>query len=433
MGWNKQWPNKIQMENWNMRRLILLLCFLLSSGSILAQSFKGKSKERISVEKFILAPFTEVISKDSMKTVIFIEIPFSSLQFVKKGSEYVSYYQASISMKVDKGMNIFNKVWLDSMVVKNYEDTRSKYKNSKHFISQNIKIGNNYTVIAELQDLDTRKKGIQTKQIKTKNFKKIPNILPPLFLMDLKGEWGFASDKIPTKGYRVREIGNGITLKISGLIKSKVFSLGVLLNTKESIDSVFYSDGIDGSTGYFNQSIFIPSEKLKNIRNNFNIFVKQDGKLIEENVTFSIYKSGFSNSIRDIDVALNQMKYMLDNDQSSLLKSKKKLEREMFFNQIWKERDPTPLTEYNELMEEYFNRVNYTIEHFSGWEAGWETDRGMVYILFGAPDEINRYNSNNNLNKARQVWVYRKIGKEFSFIDQNGFGDYRLDSPFSLF
>ena len=251
--------------------------------------------------------------------------------------------------------------------------------------------------------------------------------------MDLKGEWGFASDKIPTKGYRVREIGNGITLKISGLIKSKVFSLGVLLNTKESIDSVFYSDGIDGSTGYFNQSIFIPSEKLKNIRNNFNIFVKQDGKLIEENVTFSIYKSGFSNSIRDIDAALNQMKYMLDNDQSSLLKSKKKLEREMFFNQIWKERDPTPLTEYNELMEEYFNRVNYTIEHFSGWEAGWETDRGMVYILFGAPDEINRYNSNNNLNKARQVWVYRKIGKEFSFIDQNGFGDYRLDSPFSLF
>ena len=103
-----------------MKRLILLLCFLLSSGSIWSQSFKGKSKEKISVEKFILAPFTEIISKDSMKSVLFLEIPFSSLQFVKKGSEYVSYYQASISMKIDKGKNIFNKVWLDSMVVKNY-------------------------------------------------------------------------------------------------------------------------------------------------------------------------------------------------------------------------------------------------------------------------------------------------------------------------
>ena len=336
-------------------------------------------------------------------------------------------------MKVDKGMNLFNKVWLDSMVVKNYEDTRSKYKNSKHFISHNIKIGNDYSVIAELQDLDTRKKGIQKKQIKTKNLKKIPNILPPIFLMDLKGEWGFTPNKIPTKGYRVREIDNGITLKISGLIKSEVFSLGVLLERKESIDSVFYLDDIDGSVGYFNQSVYISSEKLKNIRNNFNIFVEQDGKIIKENVMFSIYKSGFSNSIKDIDVALNQMKYMLDSDQSSLLKSKNKLERELFFNEVWKAKDPTPSTEYNELMEEYFNRVNYTIEHFDGWEAGWETDRGMVYILFGAPNEINRYNSSNNLSKTRQVWVYRKIGKEFSFIDQNGFGDYRLESPFSLF
>ena len=251
--------------------------------------------------------------------------------------------------------------------------------------------------------------------------------------MDLKGEWGFGKDKIPTIGYRVREIGNGVTLKISGLINSESYALGVLLDDEDLIDSVFYAEDIDGSGGYFNQSIFIPSEKFKNIKNNFNIFLKQGGKLIEQNVSFSIYRAGLSNSIRDIDVALKQMKYMLDNNQSLLLKSKNKSEREIFFNQIWKAKDPTPLTEYNELMEEYFNRVNYTIEHFDGWEAGWETDRGMVYVLFGAPDEIDRFNSNNNLNKTKQVWIYRKIGKEFSFTDQNGFGDFRLDSPFSLF
>jgi len=421
------------MENWNLKRLILLLCFLFSSGSIWSQSFKGKSKEKISVEKFILAPFTEIISKDSMKSVLFLEIPFSSLQFVKKGSEYVSYYQASISMKIDKGKNIFNKVWLDSMVVKNYEDTRSKYKNSKHFISQNIKIGNDYSVIAELQDLDTRKKGIKVKKIKTKNFKKTPNIISPLFLMELKGEWGFSSNKIPTKGFRVREIGDGITLKISGLIKNESYTLAVILDADELVDTLFFSEKTDGFDEYFNQSIFIPSEKLNNIKNNFNIILKQGKNVIEENVNFSIYKAGFSSSIKDIDIALNQMKYMLDNNQLLLIRSYNKAEKENFFNQTWKAKDPTPSTEYNELMEEYFNRVSYTIEHFDGWEAGWKTDRGMVYILFGAPDEINSFNSNNNLNKIRQVWVYRKIGKEFSFIDQNGFGDYRLDSPFSLF
>ena len=34
-------------------------------------------------------------------------------------------------------------------------------------------------------------------------------------------------------------------------------------------------------------------------------------------------------------------------------------------------------------------------------------------------------------NGVRGVVV--KLGKEFSFTDQNGFGDFRLDSPFSLF
>jgi GWxTD domain-containing protein len=251
--------------------------------------------------------------------------------------------------------------------------------------------------------------------------------------MELKGEWGFSSDKIPTKGFRVREIGDGITLKISGLIKNESYTLAVILDADELVDTLFFSEKIDGFDEYFNQSIFIPSEKLNNIKNNFNIILKQGKNVIEENVNFSIYKAGFSSSIKDIDIALNQMKYMLDNNQLLLIRSYNKAEKENFFNQTWKAKDPTPSTEYNELMEEYFNRVSYTIEHFDGWEAGWKTDRGMVYILFGAPDEINSFNSNNNLNKIRQVWVYRKIGKEFSFIDQNGFGDYRLDSPFSLF
>jgi hypothetical protein len=34
------------------------------------------------------------------------------------------------------------------------------------------------------------------------------------------------------------------------------------------------------------------------------------------------------------------------------------------------------------------------------------------------------------MNKTRQIWYYQKIAKEFSFIDQNGFGDYRLENQF---
>ena len=30
------------------------------------------------------------------------------------------------------------------------------------------------------------------------------------------------------------------------------------------------------------------------------------------------------------------------------------------------------------------------------WKEGWETDFGMIYILFGPPDEIQRSNVNSN-------------------------------------
>ena len=81
-------------------------------------------------------------------------------------------------------------------------------------------------------------------------------------------------------------------------------------------------------------------------------------------------------------------------------------------------------------MEEYFQRVEYVNEHFSGWQPGWETDRGMIYILFGPPDEIQRTNPSAGNSTIYQIWNYLKVSKQFVFRDQNGFGDYRLDTPF---
>ena len=81
-------------------------------------------------------------------------------------------------------------------------------------------------------------------------------------------------------------------------------------------------------------------------------------------------------------------------------------------------------------MEEYYGRVWYANEHFDAWQPGWETDRGMIYILFGPPDEIQRTNPSTSNASLFQVWSYYKISKQFVFKDQNGFGDYHLDTPF---
>ncbi len=64
-------------------------------------------------------------------------------------------------------------------------------------------------------------------------------------------------------------------------------------------------------------------------------------------------------------------------------------ERDQFIEAFWQRRDPTPDTEENEFKEEHYRRIEYANEHYAAGIAGWRTDRGRIYIMYGAPDEIS--------------------------------------------
>ncbi len=36
----------------------------------------------------------------------------------------------------------------------------------------------------------------------------------------------------------------------------------------------------------------------------------------------------------------------------------------------------------------------------------------------------------NNSRNANQTWHYYRINRNFTFYDENGFGDYRLSTPY---
>ena len=73
-----------------------------------------------------------------------------------------------------------------------------------------------------------------------------------------------------------------------------------------------------------------------------------------------------------------------------------------------------------QLVRIYYNRVYYANIFFSTWKEGWRTDRGMIYIIYGPPDNLTK-------SVKREVWSYGKDndpGKiSFTFV--------RVDSPFS--
>ena len=71
-----------------------------------------------------------------------------------------------------------------------------------------------------------------------------------------------------------------------------------------------------------------------------------------------------------------------------------------------------------------------TNEHFAAvGSPGWKSDMGMIYILFGPPDDTQRSFSRGSRD-AYETWYYYSINRNFSFEDDNGFGDYKLTTPY---
>jgi len=99
-----------------------------------------------------------------------------------------------------------------------------------------------------------------------------------------------------------------------------------------------------------------------------------------------------------------------------------------FMKKFWLKRDNNPQTVRNEFRQEYLARLSYVNDHFSAAsKAGWKSDRGRVFLIYGRPNEIEAYPSSAE-NKAYQIWYYYDIqgGVEFIFVDIRGFGDYQL-------
>jgi GWxTD domain-containing protein len=54
------------------------------------------------------------------------------------------------------------------------------------------------------------------------------------------------------------------------------------------------------------------------------------------------------------------------------------------------------------LIRNYYQRVRQANYHFTGYKEGWKTDQGMIFILFGPPDEVYR-------DEEKEEWVYQKV------------------------
>lgn len=145
--------------------------------------------------------------------------------------------------------------------------------------------------------------------------------------------------------------------------------------------------------------------------------------------SFIVRWRGLPLGLKNLDVAIEQLRYIAKEGELSKIEDAPTLEeKQNLFLEFWKKRDPNPNTPRNERMEQYYARVEYANKHFSHFMEGWRTDMGMVYIMFGPPSNVERHPFDID-SKPYEVWAYYELNYQFVFVDQTGFGDYRLITP----
>lgn len=101
--------------------------------------------------------------------------------------------------------------------------------------------------------------------------------------------------------------------------------------------------------------------------------------------------------------------------------------KEFMYN-FWKARDENPSDNRNDAIAIYLNRIEVSNQRFTALgKQGWKTDRGRVYLVYGEPDEIERF-PNQIESRPYEIWRYDTIegGVIFIFADLTGFSDYQL-------
>ena len=133
-------------------------------------------------------------------------------------------------------------------------------------------------------------------------------------------------------------------------------------------------------------------------------------------------------AITSFDDMLSYLRYFALPEQLQPLRSAAPEDRGRAWIAFLKATDPDPTTPEHEGLRDYFIRIEQANQRFhEDAGPGWLTDRGRVFITLGDPDQIYDQGQNDIAQRGRvQIWEYTQYRAQLVFVDQSGFGRYRM-------
>ncbi len=417
-----------------MKKIIFLLFFISLTFPLFAQV--ELSNDNIKTEK---RPryYQDFLNFESDKPGksrldIFIQVPYSEIQFIRNGNGFVSNYFVTISVyDEDKETLIQEKTWNEKIEAKNFDQTTSK-NNFNLSLRSFYLTPNKYFIKTSVEDRDSKKEYTAENLFTVKNFDK-PFTVSDIMLIAKRTEEESTNKIIPNVSRNVSAQMNGINIFYEVYSDADTtVNIDYVITDKDN--KVIFTDNESGkeiSKGR-NQIFHTLADtnlSLGNYLLTLKITDNENNKITAVSKSFNSRWEGVPSSITDLDLAISQLVYIASTGELDFIKDgKDQKEKTKRYLEFWKKKDPTPNTDDNPVFEEYYRRISYANERFTHYVAGWKTDRGMVYILLGPPNNVERHPYDMG-SKPYEIWEYYNLNKSFVFLDQTGFGDYRLITP----
>jgi len=368
---------------------------------------------------------------------LYTRLSYSKLSFVKRDSLFYAVYEINAAFIDRNGRLAHEEHFVDTLCTTNYQSTIAKDFFHSNSFTFTLPPGT-YTAQIKIVDLESHREYKETRVVNVKNFMQSGIHLSTLMLVlthfdSLTGKIEYypnlsaaiIQDKTePQIYYEVYVTNRAIdSLYLDYTIVLKSYKDEVVDNYMRTFVSTGKKTRILDT---------LSMQKLKS--GNYLLTISAIDKFTKQvydkaTLDFFTRLSGQALFIRNLDEAIEQLEYIADSEEIDKMRRAKSQEEKLkLFNAFWARVDPTPDTPENELMQEYYSRVEFANQNFSSYFPGWRTDMGRVYIKYGPPDFIERQPSSID-SYPYEIWEYYQHNLRLIFVDTSGFGNYRLLRP----
>ena len=386
-------------------------------------------------------------------------LPFKKNNRSTSGKDFFSTAELTLEVLQSKGSSssvenmepVARAMWSDTAYAASFEATKSRQQYLEGNLSVNLQPGS-YNYVVQLKQGDQAEGRLSRSQHREINRYSAlekgtivmgesaqPQGSPPTLELSSLGDnvpYGkdaFALAYLPDYNEEARytlhveqlRIADGDTSKAKETHSQQIQDNHILKGVKPVLarnqgNNILRMDPVQEGFSY--ALVKIPNSTFPNAHFRVRVQNETTGKVAAEGIYTSKWVD-MPTSLLSLDVAIDMLHYIVDEETRRNISGGSAAEQEKKFRAFWDQRDPTPKTAYNELMAEYYRRIDYAYENFSTENTiGYESDRGKIYIKRGAPQNIERKFPANGATV--EIWEY--ANSRFIFRATSGFGDFKL-------